>query len=752
MTPLHFQPIFGSYPLVVAAALVLMAPFALAPTYRSVSRTRRAMLVGLRGLVVCLVILAMLRPTWVLSQTKRQTATLILLIDQSRSMQVPDAADGQKRWQALTNAVMDAVPKLHDLADELEIKVYTFDAKARILEWDGRDIQLPETADGPQSDIGSVLADVVRRELGKRLAGVILLSDGAARAYSPRVELHEAARELSRLGYPLFTITFGLPRDKSQARDVAVEDLQDHYSVYVKTELQVQASLRVQGFVNKQFPVELVVEDPEGSVETVGPIHLQATRDGEQLDINMTYVPQVAGQYKLTVKADEQPGELVTKNNQLTAFLTVREGGLRVAYLWGESTFEPKFVRRAIDQSPDMQLDSVHVPHGHRDDWPLDWTDILQAQDYDVYILHSVHAAALGEDYLAELAEAVEGGVGLIMVGGTFSFGPGGYYKSPLAAVLPVKMDRLERQDFDSPVSGDLHLSNRKMVPVDRQFILHLAPGRENEAVWNSLPALDYINRFRGIKPRAMVLARSDEDEPVLVAGEYGSGRVLAFAGDSTWRWCMHGRQAQQKRFWRQVVLWLARRDQVEKDHVWIRLAQRRFHPMARVQFTTGATSSEGDPVEGATFRAELVSPVGSRRSLRLSADGDVYSGWLKTDTKPDEYSVEVTASRGTRQLGTAVESFVVYDQDLELHEPAANPSLMANLAGMTAKAGGRVVAPEELGSLLDQIEEKLVELDIEVQTSFQFADEGRHAWAFFLCVAALLSTEWVLRKKWGLV
>ena len=124
---------------------------------------------------------------------------------------------------------------------------------------------------GEQSDIGSVLADAVRREVGKRLAGVILLSDGAPRAYSPRVELQEAARELARLGYPLYTITFGLPRDKTQARDVAVANLQDHYTVFVKERTERPRHRAYSRLCKQnQSRFELVIENESGEQQVLG--------------------------------------------------------------------------------------------------------------------------------------------------------------------------------------------------------------------------------------------------------------------------------------------------------------------------------------------------------------------------------------------------------------------------------------------------------------------------------------------------
>ena len=62
------------------------------------------------------------------------------------------------------------------------------------------------------------------------------------------------------------------------------------------------------------------------------------------------------------------------------------------------------------------------------------------------------------------------------------------------------------------------------------------------------------------------------------------------------------------------------------------------------------------------------------------------------------------------------------------------------------------MVAPEQVTALLQGLRDRPPELEIEVQTKWQLADTARDAWLFFACFAALLTAEWVLRKKWGLV
>jgi hypothetical protein len=83
----------------------------------------------------------------------------------------------------------------------------------------------------------------------------------------------------------------------------------------------------------------------------------------------------------------------------------------------------------------------------------------------------------------------------------------------------------------------------------------------------------------------------------------------------------------------------------------------------------------------------------------------------------------------------------------LELDNAAADPTLLASLARMTESVGGRVLAPEELPDLLKSLQDQPQEVvEREVRTT------PYDTWPFFLAFVGVLSVEWFLRKKWGLV
>ncbi len=754
MSEFSFNPI-GGYWLVGLTAAVLLGLLLVGPDRTRLSSRQRWALAGLRLGVILIVLIAMLRPTRVVTEVSKQSATLVVLVDRSRSMQVTDALGGESRWQALREIVASAEPLLNDLSEDLEIEFYEFDATVEPVEFEAGEAALSEKPQGEQSAIGAALEDVLRREAGKRLVGVLVLSDGAQRAYAPHdVPPQTAARRLADLGYPLYTFTFGQARGLGQARDVAMKDLIASPTVFVKNQLDVAGSVLVDGYPQRPITVQLLFETSPGKMEVVAAKEIEAAGDGQQVPVELSYVPETPGEFKVTLRAEEQDGELVTTNNLLSTFVTVRKGGLSVLYLEGASRVEQRFLRQSIAASPDIQLDFEYLSPRLRRRWPIQVGDRFEPGKYDVYILGDLDSTALRDEDWQTLAERVEQGAGLMMLGGYHSFGPGGYQNTPLADVLPVTMDRLERQNFGEPISEDLHLQGPlRLVPAPplgtRHPVMQLAPGARNAAIWDELPPLEGANRFRGLKPAATVLAESEPGQwPLLVAGGYGNGRLLAFAGDTTWHWVLEGFETAHKRFWRQVVLWLAKKDEATEGNVWVSLDARRYLPASRVRFVVGADSPEGEPLPDATFEVSIVLPDGSRQPVSVARRGEQAIGVFLDTEQPGDYAIEVSASHEGAPLGTARSRFLVLEQDLELDNPAADPGLLASLAQTTSDLGGKALAAEELPDLLRQLQDEPLELEVENQVKHTYWD----TWTLFLLFVALVSTEWFLRKKWGLV
>ena len=750
------------YLLVAAAALVLVVLMIFGPSPSRVSRRRRNTLIAIRAGVIVLVIIAMLRPTLVYTTTIPQSATLVFLIDRTKSMSVPDESGNRTRFETLTRALDSAKGPIKDLARRFEVKAYTFDAELHAAELkDGR-IALDTEPTGEQTAIGHALQSVLDNEAGKLLLAVILLSDGAQRVLPSGntmtrrdVPPRTPAAQMRSRKDKLFTVRLGTSRGPGQAKDVALTDLLADPRVFVKNELVVTGNVRIDGFANREIPVRLLYETAPGEMEVVAVKNVRSNADGKPVPVEFVYVPQIPGERKLSVEAANQPGELVTTNNRGSTFVNVLAGGLNVLYLEGSPRQEAKFLRRSIDASEEINVDYVRLVPGAPRTGISNLAQRLKPGSYEVYILGDLDSDAFEPGELEDLAQSVDRGAGLIMLGGYHSFGPGGYSETPLADVLPVVTNRLQRQRFGDPIRKDLHLwTSIQMKPTEiglNHFTLRLADQPEqNLATWEQLPPLwgaNKFNRTSDLKPLALVLAAGPGDEPLLISQPHGDGRVMAFAGDSTWRWWMWDYRIQHGRFWRQVILWLARKDESLQGNVWVKLNQRRIRPGQLVEFGVGIQSPSGETITGADATAEIVLPDGTTKTTRLANSPAQITGSFRDTGLPGDYTIRVSVSQNGQSLGSARARFLVFAQDLELDNAAADTTGLDSLATMT---GGRSLAPEELPDLIDELArdaEKLVETtEPDTKSLWDFC------WPFFLLLVCLLGVEWYLRKKWGLV
>lgn len=750
----YAEPIANGYLPVFLAVAMLFALALLRPTFRDLDPQKRRVLLGIRIALLILLALAMLRPGLMLVEDKQLPSVLLIMLDRSKSMQLPDTDSSKTRWQSQLQTLRAAGKKFDTVAKKMEIKVFAYDSKLHDADASKADLGLPKSPDGIETDIGTNLSDLVQRESGqKRIVGVVLLGDGAQTAITPRIDPQDAARELAQLGAPLFPIVFGPVGSGEQSRDVAVESLPDRYDVFIKNILKVQGAVRVRGFRGKPIPVELVLSDRAGKSQVIKRELFKVEQDSELIDVSMQYVPDKAGEFQLALRVPPQDGELVAKNNELVSFLRVLDGGIRILYISGTLLGEQNRLRRSLDASPEIEIDFQWLDFHERSSWPVKLGQVLGQTKYDAVIFESVHSSAFTETDLRELATLIDRGQGFMMIGGLHSFGAGNYGGSPLAPVLPIEIGRFEKQQLNEPVRRDLQLEGPlAALPKAAHSITRIASAADNEAAWKKLPPLEGANLFESVKERGRILLATPDNRPILVSSEFGTGRVLAFAGESTRRWWNYGFQNEHRRFWRQVILWLVRREDLAQNDVWLKLDQARLTPGGKLTFSAGARGPEGEVLTDASFVATLKGPSGKSSTINVTASGEEFRGASVPLRDPGFYSLEIVATRNGKELGRAASQCMVLDQDVEMQSLGADIDQMTRLAAATKDVGGHMVAPEQLGDLLDKLAEQPDDQKVEVRRKWGLGDSAPDAWIFVLLMSAIYTVEWYLRKKWGLV
>lgn len=750
---MNILPLGGSltYPVLIASALFGLLIWGTLRD-KKLSGRKKWLLFILRASVILILFWILLRPTAISTVITRDSSSVIVLLDDSRSMSVPDATDAkQSRYAVAVETLASNAESVNRLKNELDLQFYLFDSGIKPVSSTDGAFTPPPTPLGELTAIGKSLDDLLRQQAGKRTLGVILLTDGAQRLpiqnASQELEVlpQTAAQTFNRLGIPLFPICFGQPVGKAKIKDVAIVDLAVPPRVFLKSSAIIDAQIRIDGLVGVDVPVRLLLETSPGKMEQVDQKTIQVQTSGQIVPVSFTCTPSQTGEFKVTVEVPSIEDEQIAENNVMDGFIQVVDGGLKILYIEGAIRPEQKFLCRAFEDSPYAQVDVVRINRRGTNTESL--LETIEQGEYDVIILGDVHSTVLPEDVQIKIVELVRSGTGLFLMGGFNAYGPGGYAQAPLNAVIPIVMDRFERQNPTDAPASDLHIDKPIQLALTGQGknspVLSLSDSNPT-GIWNQLPALDGANKWLDVKPGATVLAVSagKSPSPILVSSQIGKGRVLAFAADSTWRWPLAGFAQQHQRFWVQSAFWLAQKEKTNDSQVQITVDKRRIPCGGEITFTADALDSQNNRVEPSCYSFVIKKPDGKSETVQPTLRDDKIHAVFRNFDLPGDYQYLVTAVKDGETIGRIQGRVQAFKQDVELDDPAADPETLKQIAALTA---GRTLEPEQLPALLEELAKQAKTLEIRTERLRSLWD----SFWIFLILIQLMSIEWGLRKLW---
>jgi uncharacterized membrane protein len=713
---------------------------------------RRLALSSLRAVSAALAAFLVAEPAVELLQTARVRNRFAVLVDASRSMSFPVEPDGPSRAEAAAAFLKDHRAELERLSDRVDLEWYAF----------GEDVAPTDAAEAARgiapragrTDLLQALRAVASGAGGstRKLAGVLVVSDGADNARLAEGLVPEARAEVKALGVPVNAIAVG----RSSPRDLAIERVAVDDFAFVRSTVTVEATLRARGFGGETVQVAL---RREGAVVASTTVKLERGKD--RYTVPLSFAPDRTGTFVFTVATPVQPGEAVAENNARSFVLRVIRDRVRVLLVAGRPSWDERFLRGLLKQDPNVDLVSFFILRTNADDpgpqqelslIPFPVAEIFgeQLKTFDAVIfVNFAYAPYRGleiERFLPNLREYVRKGGGLAMVGGEQSFGDARYGATPLAEVLPV-----------SPIDGTSMVEGEQRPQPTREGLRHpltsLVPGdSQNLAAWAALPPITAVNLTHALAPGqgAAVLLEAPgvmiqgRPAPVVAVREVGAGRTLAVTTDATWRWGFLASESGQGnraylRFWSSALRWLVRDPalapvQVEPDAPAV-------EPGAPVGLSVSVRSPDWGPGAGRKVDAELVDEAGRSVAKGQAVAGPDGTARLElTPPGPGAYRIAAKADGRDGEVATA--AVAVRGAGPEDADAAPRPELLSALAEATHGAFEALPG----GGL-----PRLAIADPEV------VEIGRRKavpiWdrAWFLAALALsLAGEWILRRRWG--
>jgi uncharacterized membrane protein len=757
MTRFALDPIYGSTWLALLIAVATVALIA-GVTPPSENRAHRRLLILLRSIAALAMLSTVFRPALVRTDNRPADATLVVAADTSRSMTLPDG-DGNDRWSTQRESWQQLATGLAGLDQSLSIRLIAYDKTARLIaesDASALDSQAPE---GELTDLAAAALAAIQSAEGSPIAGVVLMGDGTQTAPIQGTGAQRVVETLNSIGVPLWCVPIGPAGGATASRDAAIDALAESYQLFSGNEVAVDFQVHSRGLAGVEIPVRVSWIDATGQTEEVASRRVVPALSGDVQALSIPLTAPPPGTYRLQVEADVQEGELVTVNNRQIAFVEVRDGGGRILYLEGALRSEQLRIRKSLGRFLDLDVTYRWIPPDTASRWPVDLDNWFRPGRFDVYIVGDLDSAALGDRQLQQLADAVAAGAGLVTLGGRQSYGPGGYAESPLADVIPIRMDPSLRRAVDAissvdAISGDEAGQLPPPVTIQLARLHPITQLRDDDpgAIWQNLPPQLGANRFLGPKvaPGVQVLLESPDEDPLLIVGEYGSGRTAALAFDSTYRWWRSGNKDVHRTFWRQLILWLLDREDTSDEKIQIDLDARRFDFADPPKFRASVQSDA--PV---SLVAEVIDESAAVNEVPVSSDSAVagmaaVSGQL-LKLEAGFYRLRVRPENASSPIAAEEIAFQVIDQSRELARPMADPVYLRQLAQLTAEQGGAAFAPDEIDQLIDTIALRRRQAETPIVEKYRLGDGPLSGWIVFVIFAAALAAEWFLRRRWGI-
>ena len=731
----------GTTPLTFALAAILVlvgVVLACVAIRRSGYKKIIVVLEILRVVLLGLVATAICQPEWVQSFLPDTEPILVVLWDQSDSMNTEDipAAGNVSAEEMISRRV--SIERLVEpdfwaatVADRnrpLQVVIEPFSSELT-----------PPTAG---TDINAALQRT--RERHANLRGVVLLSDGS---WNIGDAPSEAATQLRTSDVPVYAVAVG--------SDTPLPDL-EVVSVEAPTFGVVNKPTRVPFTITSTLPRDAEVEVAFTSNDS-DRLSIRATIPANgTLQQAFVWSPQQVGDYQLTVEVEVAAGERITENNRLTVPIEIRRESLKVLIVESYPRWEYRYLKNALSRDPGVDVQCVlYHPDidamGGGKEYLTQFPDSIEAlTSYDVIFLGDV---GVGNGQLtSEDCGRIKGLVqnqatGLILMPG-FRGRQFSLVDTELSDLFPITFDLSQPRGWGNRIPSQLQLTE-----IGSQSLLtKLADSAENNlTLWNRLPGFQWYAPVLRAKIGSQVLAvHSSESNvdgriPLLVTKTFGAGKILFMGTDGAWRWREGVEDKYHYRFWGQVARWMAyQRNMAGGDSMRLFYSPDRPRTGQTLSLNANVMGGDGDPLQTGQVAVQMVAPSGNVQTIQLTSQAETGQWGLFTGAFMPLETGEHQATLTCRETGATLQTTISV-QGMQ-RERLGQPVNVGSLQEIAAITRGELVRPAEIDQVVAAI-----------QNLSEPPPETRRLrlWAHPLWVGLLISLMtvfWVGRKLAGVI
>ena len=766
-------------PFAITAAVVLVVLMLWSWTRTHVAGWVR--IVGGLAKLLAIVLLAMILVEPMRSETKPRPGAngFVILADNSQSLTIHDPDRQTTRADELKTNLDNKTDWQTHLAEDFKLRRYEVAHRLRSVS-DFSEIAF----DGTESALSSALQTVAGRDSTRPTAGILLFTDGNATDLSDTFATTDMP--------PVYPVVQG---EDESPRDISITRVTAAQTNFETAPVTIAAEIVSSGYAGKSITAQLLDERGQTLQEQL----VRNVKDDHAFALRFQVKPSTRGVLFYTVRVFEEgeieqfdkrddSEEATLVNNTRLAMVDRSGGPYRVLYVTGRPNWEFKFLRRALDDEPEIELlglvriankepkftfrerDNgsnqlfrgfdqdeetaeqydepvlvrlgIEDPEELRDGFPKAADDLF---GYHALILDDLEADFFTQDQKSLIQQFVrQRGGGFLMLGGQESFVKGKYARTPIGELLPVYADRGVNTSPEE---------NYKLVLTREGWLepwvrMRSTETEERERL-GSMPPFRTVNRVVAIKPGASVLSHvesaSGAIHPALVVQPFGQGRSAALLVGDMWRWQLTRKteaDTDLQKAWRQMMRWLVAE---VPQRIEVSTRRKTDAPSQPVELRIKAFDERYRPLDNASVNVKVRTPNGEKIDLTAEPVAALAGEYQLSfvSRQPGAYRATVHVKAGdASEVGERETGWISEPAAQEFQTLKPNRTWLEHVAHET---GGEVVSVDNLDDFVHDLPTRNIPL---TETRI---DPVWHNWPVFLCALGLLVTEWGLRRWKGL-
>ena len=544
----------------------------------------------MRLLAMCLGLALCLELTLRIHSLSPSKTRVVILVDDSQSMQIADSPLGEPsgsarsaRWKRVEQVWQRSKTALQNWRNSGHIvEIIRFGQRTEQIETSSPSLY-PKAPQERASHLASALSEIFDDQSSSPfpLAAVVILSDGLV-AYDEASEeyLNSVANQMQ---VPITSYSAGA----EHLVDLGFVNLRAGEFAFVENVTNFEIDLVSHGI---DRPVSSKVElHRNGDLIETKSVNLLPGSHTQSLKFR--HAPDRTGQFVYEFRVLPLENEATRINNRRSFVVKVLRDKVRVLHVAGRPNWDVRSLRSLLKRDPNVELLSYYILRDredlNRDDssaplsliqFPTDELFNEQLGSFDLLILHNfdarTHNDPLGGDYVHNIANYVRQGGALVIIGGDLGLATGDFAQSSLEPLIPIDIHRATGISFD-PFRPEL-TSAGKRHPITSWMTGISAK------TWQELPKLDSFNpsslrnKPNDVRASALLYNPSSTQAngafaPLLAVSEPEKGRVVTISSGSLWRYgfapnlpLVDGTRPYD-RLWLNMIRWLLRDEQAAR-------------------------------------------------------------------------------------------------------------------------------------------------------------------------------------------